>query len=143
MVTYSLETQTQQQQSSQVEPDATQQGAQRESHHVSIDTTRQVHCFRDDSEPRSHCTHACDTDDTDGMVYSSLNLQNINAPMPPKWKHNDHILEKYKKFCHSCQRIFEGPMGHVTSGKVKNQHVLNLVWSRWRGHKMKCMILTM
>ena len=39
--------------------------------------------------------------------------------MPPKWKHNDHILEQYKKFCHSCQRIFDGPMAHVTSGKVK------------------------
>ena len=39
--------------------------------------------------------------------------------MPPKWKHNDHILEAYKKFCHSCQHIFDGPMAHVTSSKVK------------------------
>ena len=54
----SLETQTQQQPSSQVEPDATKQGVQceRESCHISIDTTPQVCCCRDDSEPRSHCT---------------------------------------------------------------------------------------
>ena len=53
------------------------------------------------------------------MVYASFNLQKINAPVPPKWKHNDHILEKYKKFHHSCQCIFDGPMAHVMSGKVK------------------------
>ena len=45
--------------------------------------------------------------------------------MPPKWKHNDHILE-YKKFHHSCQRIFDGPMVHVTSGKVKTN--MFLIW---------------
>ena len=54
----SLETQTQQQPSSQEEPDATEQGVhhERESRHVTIDTTPQVHRFRDDSEPRSHHT---------------------------------------------------------------------------------------
>ena len=57
--------------------------------------------------------------DPDSMVYMSFNLQNINAPVPPEWKNNDHILEEYKKFCHSCQRIFDGPMAYVTSGKVK------------------------
>ena len=55
------------------------------------------------------------------MVYASFNLQNINVPVPPKWKHNSHILEEYKKFCHFCQRIFDGPMAHVTSGKVKTR----------------------
>ena len=77
-----------------MEPDATEQGVQCEceSCHVSIDTTPQVHCFRDDSEPRSHHAHAHDNDDSDSMVYASFNLQNINAPVPPKWKHNDHIL---------------------------------------------------
>ena len=60
------------------------------------------------------------------MVYVSFNLQNINAPVPPKWKHNDHILEEYKKLCHSCQRIFDGPMAHVTSGKVKTN--MFLIW---------------
>ena len=110
----SLEAQTQP--NSQVEPEGAEQGVQRESCHVSIDTRPQVHHFRDDSESRSHCTH--DGDDSDDMVYISFNLQNINAPVPPKWKHNDQILEEYMKFCHSCQRIFDGSMAHTTSGKV-------------------------
>ena len=58
-------------------------------------------------------------DDTDGLVYASFNLQNINAPVPLKWKHNNHILEEYKKFGHSCQRIFDGPMAHVTRANLK------------------------
>ena len=65
-------------------------------------------------------------DDSDGLVYVSFNLQNINAPVPPKWKHNDHILEEYKKFHHSCQCIFDGQMAHVTSGKVKTN--MFLIW---------------
>ena len=95
--------QTQQQQSVQEETDA-EQGVQHEceSSHISIDTTPQVCHFRDDSEPRSHCTQIRDRDNPDSMVYASFNLQNINAPVPPKWKNNDHILEEYKKFCHSC-----------------------------------------
>ena len=111
-----------------MEPDVTEKGVQceRESCHVSIDTTPQVHRFRDNSEPKSH--HACahDNDDSDSIVYTSFNLQNINAPVPPKWKHNDHIIEEYKKFCHSCQRIFDGLMAHVTSGKVKTN--MFLIW---------------
>ena len=109
-----------------MELDATEQAVQYESHHVIIDMTPQVHRFRNDSELRSH--HACahDNDDSDSMVYASFNLQNINAPVLPKWKHNDHILEEYKKFCHSCQRIFDGPMAHVTSGKVKTN--MFLIW---------------
>ena len=71
-----------------MEPEGAEQGVQHESHHISIDTTPQVHRYRDDSEPRSR---ACD-DNSDSMVYASFNLQNINAPVPPKWKHNDHIL---------------------------------------------------
>ena len=46
--------------------------------------------------------------------------------MPPKWKNNDHILEEYKKFHHICQRIFDGPMAHVTSSKVKTN--MFLIW---------------
>ena len=111
-----------------MEPDANEQGIQHEceSHHVSIDITPQVRHFRDGSESRSHCTQACDRDDLDSTVYSSFNLQNINALVPPKWKNNVHILEEYKKFCHCCQRIFDGPMAHVTSGKVKTN--LFLIW---------------
>ena len=63
----SLEAQTQQ--SSQVEPEGTEQGVQCENHHVSIDMMPQVCHFRDDSEPRNHCT--CDVDDSDSMVYAS------------------------------------------------------------------------
>ena len=96
-----------------MEPEGAEQGVQCENHHVSIDMTPQAHRFRDDSEPRSRCTHTHDNDDSDAMVYASFNLQNINAPVPPKWKHNDHILEEYKKFHHSCQRIFDGQMAHV------------------------------
>ena len=98
-----------------MEPEGAEQ-AQCESHLVSIDTMPQVHHYRDNSEPRCHTR---DVDDSDGMVFVSFNLQNINAPVPPKWKHNDHILEEYKKFRHSYQRIFDGPMAHVTSGKVR------------------------
>ena len=110
-----------------MEPDATEQGVQRECENcrVNIDTTPQVHCYGDNSEPRSHHTQAHDRDNSDNMVYASINLQNINAPVPPKWKHNDHILEEYK-FHHSCQRIFDGPMAHVTSGKVKTN--MFLIW---------------
>ena len=68
------------------------------------------------------------------MVYASFNLQNINVPVPPKWKHNDHILEEYKKFCHSCQRIFDGPIAHVTSGKVKTN--MFLIWCGPDGEDM-------
>ena len=115
-----------------MEHEGAEQGVQHESCHVSIDMTLQVHCFRDDSEPRSHHTH--DVDDSDGMVYASFNLQNINAPVPSKWKHNNHILEEYKKFRHSCQRIFDGPMAHVTSGKVKTS--MFLIWCGPDGEDM-------
>ena len=127
----SLEAQMQQSPQVEQEPNGTEQGVQQESHHVSIDTTPQVHHFRDDSGSRGQHTH--DVDDFDGLVYASFNLQNINAPVPPKWKHNDHILEEYKKFCHSCQCIFDGPMAHVTSGKVKI-NVSDLVWTQWGRH---------
>ena len=115
-----------------MEPNATEQGVQHESHHVSIDTTPQVCRYRDDSEPRSGHTH--DVDNSDSMVYASFSLQNINAPVPPKWKHNDHILEEYKKFHHFCQRIFDGPMAHVTSGKVKSN--MFLIWCGLDGEDM-------
>ena len=71
-------------------------------------------------------TQSCDRDDSDSTVYASFNLQNITASVPPKWKDNDNILGEYKKFCHSCQRIFDGPMAHVTSGKVKTN--IFLIW---------------
>ena len=81
---------------------------------------------RDDSEPRSRCTHTHNNDDSDAMVCASFNLQNINVPVPPKWKHNRHILQEYKKFHRSCQRILDGLMAHVASGKVKAN--MSLIW---------------
>ena len=60
------------------EPDGTEQGVQHKSNHVSIYTTPQVHHFRDDSGSHTH-----DVDDSDGLVYVSFNLQNINAAVPP------------------------------------------------------------
>ena len=120
-----METQAQTQHTSQVEADeSTEHGIQHDSHHVSIDATPQVCRYRDESKPRSQHVH--DVDESDGMVYTSFNLQNINAPVPPKWKHNDHILEEYKKFCHSCQHIFDGPMAHISNGKVKTK--MFLIW---------------
>ena len=47
----SLEAQTQPSQVEQ-EPNGTDQGVQHESHHVSIDTTPQVHYYRDNSGSR-------------------------------------------------------------------------------------------
>ena len=43
--------------------------------------------------------------------YNYFNLQNI--------KDNKNILEDFKKFKHSCIRIFDGPMVHITNRKVK------------------------
>ena len=60
--------------------------------------------------------------------YNQFNLQNINVPTPPKWKNNENILEDFKKLECSCMHIFEGPMAHISNGKVKT-NVLNLGWS--------------
>ena len=59
--------------------------------------------------------------------YNQFNLQNINAPMPPKWKNNENILEDLKKFKGSCMHIFDGPMAHITNGKVKTN--MFLIWA--------------
>ena len=60
--------------------------------------------------------------------YNYFNLQNIKAPVPPKWKDNENILEDFKKFKHSCFCIFDGPMVHITNGKVKTN--MFLIWAR-------------
>ena len=59
--------------------------------------------------------------------YNYFNLQNIKAPVPPKWKDNENILEDFKKFKRSCIRIFDGPMVHITNGKVKTN--MFLIWA--------------
>ena len=132
--------QTQTQQPSQVEQDRAEHGVQHESH-VCIDATPQVCQYRNQSQSQSRSQNACEVDDSDGVVYASFNLQSINAPVLPKWKHNDHILEEYKKFCHSCQHIFDGPMAHVTSSKVKTNMRISTTISNCM--TMRCMTLIM
>ena len=58
---------------------------------------------------------------------NQFNLQNINAPTPPKWKNNENILEDFKKFKRSCMHIFDVPMAHITNGKVKTN--MFLIWA--------------
>ena len=63
--------------------------------------------------------------------YNSFNLANVTAPISPKWKNNENLLDEYQKFRHSCQRIFDVPMCHVTSGKVKTN--MFLIWASPNG----------
>ena len=58
--------------------------------------------------------------------YNQFNLQNINAPAPPKWKNNENILEDFKKFKRCFMHIFDGPMAHITKGKVGHMF---LIWA--------------
>ena len=39
--------------------------------------------------------------------YNSFNLANITPPIAPKWKHPDNLLDEFRKFRRSCQRIFD------------------------------------
>ena len=59
--------------------------------------------------------------------YNQFNLQNINAPTPPKWKNNENILEDFKTFNWSCMHIFDDPMAHITNDKVKTS--MFLIWA--------------
>ena len=59
--------------------------------------------------------------------YNSFNLTNITPPVTPKWKQPDNLLDEFHKFRYSCQRIFDGPMCHITSGKVKTS--ILLIWA--------------
>ena len=58
--------------------------------------------------------------------YNSFNLANVASPVAPKWKQSDTLVDEFRKFWHSCQRVFNGPMYHITSGKVKTNMLL--VW---------------
>ena len=59
--------------------------------------------------------------------YNSFNLTNVTPPVPPKWKSNDTLFDDFCKFRRSCQCIFDGPMCHTTSGKVKTSMLL--IWA--------------
>ena len=52
---------------------------------------------------------------------------NVTPPVAPKWKQTDTLLDNFRKFKRSCQRIFDGPMCHITSGKVKTSMLL--IWA--------------
>ena len=56
--------------------------------------------------------------------YNSFNLANVTPPVPPKWKSSDTLLDDFRKFRRSCQCIFDGPMCHITSAKVKTSMLL-------------------
>ena len=56
--------------------------------------------------------------------YNSFHLANITPPVAPKWKHPDSLLDEFHKFRRSCQRIFNGPMCHITSGNAKTSMLL-------------------
>ena len=55
--------------------------------------------------------------------YNSFNLTNVTPPVPPKWKSSDTLLDDSYDF----QCIFDGPMCHITSGKVKTSMLL--IWA--------------
>ena len=59
--------------------------------------------------------------------YNSFNLTNVTPPIAPKWKTSETLLDGFCKFKWSCQRIFDGPMCHITSGKVKTSMLL--IWA--------------
>ena len=63
--------------------------------------------------------------------YNSFNLTNVTPPVAPKWKQTDILLDDCRKFKCLCQRIFDGPMCHITSGKVENQYALDLGQTQW------------
>ena len=58
---------------------------------------------------------------------NSFNLANMTPPIAPKWKTSETLLDDFHKFKQSCQRIFDGPMCHITSGKVKTSMLL--IWA--------------
>ena len=59
--------------------------------------------------------------------YNSFNLANVTPPITPKWKTSETLLDEFCKFKCSCQQIFDGPMCHITSGKVKRS--ILLIWA--------------
>ena len=115
----SLETQTQQP-SSQEDPDATEQRVQHEpgSHHVSIDTTPQVHHFTDDS--RCHRTQGHNRE----KILHLLPISQLQYFLSGRTMTKFVFLPKYIWWSHGSRYKWQN----------KNWYVLNLVQSRLRGH---------
>ena len=59
--------------------------------------------------------------------YNSFNLANITLPIAPRWKQPDNLLDEFRKFKWSCLHIFDGPLCHISSGKVKTSMLL--IWT--------------
>ena len=59
--------------------------------------------------------------------YNSFNLANITPPIAPRWKQPDNLLDKFRKFKWFCLHIFDSPMCHISSGKVKTSMLL--IWA--------------
>ena len=59
--------------------------------------------------------------------YNSFNLTNVTLPNSPKWKMSKTLFNGFHKFKCSCQHIFDEPMCHITSGKVKTSMLL--IWA--------------
>ena len=95
------------------------------SRRIGLNTVPDIHKY-------SHSTpvgdlHPSTSANISANEYNQFNLQNVNAPTPPKWKNNENILEEFKKFKRSCMCIFGGPMGHITNGKVNTN--MFLIWA--------------
>lgn len=59
--------------------------------------------------------------------YNFFNFANVTPPIAPKWKQTETLLDDFHKFKYSCQWMFDGPMCHITSGKVKTS--MFLIWA--------------
>ena len=95
------------------------------SQRIGLNTVPNVHTYST-STPVSQL-HQPTTTAVPCDEYNQFNLQNINAPTPPKWKNNENILEDFKKFKRSFMCIFDGPMAHITNDKVKT--TMFLIWA--------------
>ena len=82
--------------------------------------------------------------------YNAFSLANVTPPVARKWKQTDTLLDDFRKFKYSCQRIFDGLMCHITSSEVKTS--ILLIWARPDGediyealiyHQIRSMTSTM
>ena len=92
------------------------------SRRVGLNTTPSVHTYSHSAPVADLCSSSTNSPNE----YNQFNLQNISVPTPLKWKNNENILEDFKKFKRSCMHIFDGPMAHITNGKVKTN--MFLIW---------------
>ena len=95
------------------------------SRRIGLNTVLNVHTYST-STPVSQL-HQPTTAAVPCDEYNQFNLQNVNALTPPKWKNNENIFEDFEKFKRICMHTFDGPMAHISSGKVKTN--MFLIWA--------------